>query len=153
MIREANIEDINTIIDLWQEMMDLHIQRSELYEIKSDARQIYAHYLKEVLKNHESIIIVYEIENEIIGYLMAEESLNPPVYKETRIGLIVEICVKESHRNQGIGGELLSKIEKWFLNKDITRIECVISDFNEISKGFWFKNGYKPYNLMCVKKL
>lgn len=153
MIREANIKDINAIVDLWEEMMNFHIQKSDLYEIKPDARQIYAYYLKEVLKSHESIVIVYEIENKIVGYLMAEESLNPPVYKETKIGTIIEICVTEKHRNKGIGEELLAEIEKWFINKGINRIECMISDFNEISKSFWFKNMYKPYNLMCVKKL
>ena len=153
MIREANTKDISAILGLWQEMMDFHIKRSDLYKIKPNAQQIYAYYLKEVLKNHESRLIVYEIQNKIVGYLMAEESLNPPVYKETRIGLIVEIGVTKNYRNKGIGEELISEIEKWFLNKDITRIECVISDFNEISKGFWFKNGYNPYNLMCVKKL
>lgn len=153
MIREANIEDISAIVDLWEEMMKFHIQKSDLYEIKPDARQIYAYYLKEVLKSHESIVLVYEIENKVVGYLMVEESLNPPVYRETRIGSIVEICITESHRNNGIGEELLTKIEKWFITKGITRVECMVSDFNEISKSFWFKKGYKPYNLMCVKRL
>jgi len=153
MIREANIDDINAIVELWEEMMNFHIQKSGLYEIKPDARQIYAYYLKEIIKSHESIVLVYEIENKIIGYLMAEEALNPPVYKETRIGTIVEICVTENYRNKGIGEELLTKIEKWFLDKGINRVECLVSDFNEISKGFWFKNDYKPYNLMCVKRL
>lgn len=152
MIREANIEDIYTIVDLWQEMMDFHIERSDLYQIKPDARKIYTNYLKDVLKNPDYIVLAYEIENKVIGYLTAVESDIPPVYKETT-GLILEMCVTENHRNNGIGEELLLKIEKWFMDKDINRIECMVSDFNEISKSFWFKNNYKPYNLMCVKKL
>jgi GNAT superfamily N-acetyltransferase len=153
MIREANVDDINTIVDLWEELMNFHIQKSDLYEIKPDARQIYAYYLKEILKSTESVVLVYEIENRIVGYLMAEETLNTPVYKETNIGTIIEICVTENYRNKGIGEELLSKIETWFLDKGINRVECLVSDFNEISKVFWFKNDYKPYNLMCVKRL
>lgn len=153
MIRKANVEDIPPIVNLWEEMMNLHAKKSDLYDIKPNARQIYAYYLKEVLKSSESIVIVYEIENKVIGYLMAEESLRPPVYKEERIGTVVEICVRGKHRNKGVGEELLDEIEKWFINRGITRIECIISNFNEISKGFWFKNNYKPYNLMCVKKL
>ncbi|MEN6293950.1 MAG: GNAT family N-acetyltransferase, partial [Methanobacterium sp.] len=120
---------------------------------KHDARQIYTFYLKETLKSHESIVLVCEIKNKVVGYLIAEESRIPPVYKEDKIGTIVEICITEKHRNEGIGEELLAKIEKWFISKDIYTIECVVSDFNEISKGFWFKNKYKPYNLICFKKL
>ena len=152
MIREANREDTSVIVDLWEEMMDFHIKRSDLYEMKDGSRDIYADYLKDVLKNPEYIVLVYEVENEVTGYLMATESEDPPVYKGI-VGIILEICITEEHRNKGIGEELVAEIEKWFLDKDITRIECMVSDFNEISKSFWFKNNYKPYNLMCVKRL
>jgi ribosomal protein S18 acetylase RimI-like enzyme len=153
MIREANAEDILLIVDLWEEMMNFHIQKSSIYEIKTDARQIYEFYLKKVLKSHESIVLVCEIENKVVGYLMAEESQLPPVYKEDKVGTIVEICITEKYRSKGIGEKLVEKIEKWFIAKDIYTIECVISDFNEISKSFWFKNNYKPYNLTCFKKI
>lgn len=153
MIREANTDDIPSIVDLWEEMMNFHIQKSSIYDIKPDARQIYEFYLKKTLKSHESTVIICEIENKIVGYLMAEQSQLPPVYKEDTIGTIVEICITEKYRGRGIGEKLVEKIEKWFISNDIYTIECVISDFNEISKGFWFKSKYKPYNLVCLKKL
>jgi len=152
MIREANNEDAPAIVGLWKEMMDFHIKRSDLYEMKHDAMDIYADYLKDVLNNPDYVVLVHEARNKVNGYLMATESEDPPVYKGT-VGIILEICVAEEHRNKGIGEELLAEIEKWFLNEDIARIECMVSDFNEISKSFWFKNGYSPYNLMCVKRL
>jgi len=153
MIREACVDDIPSIVDLWEEMMNFHIQKSSMYDIKPDAREIYAFYLKKVIKSHESIVLVCEIENKVVGYIMSEESLLPPVYKEENVGTVVEICITEKYQNKGIGEKLLEKTEKWFISKDITTIECVISDFNEISKGFWFKNKYEPYNLICFKKL
>ena len=153
MIREANLDDTESIVDLWEEMMNLHIQKSSIYAIKGDARETYSFYLKKIIENHESIVLVCEIENRIVGYIMAEESLLPPVYKEEKVGTVVEICITEKYRNKGIGEKLLDKTEKWFISKDITTIECVISDFNEISKDFWFKNKYEPYNLICFKKL
>jgi ribosomal protein S18 acetylase RimI-like enzyme len=152
MIREANKEDLNTITDLWQEMMDFHIEKSDLYQIKPDAREIYLKYLKDVLKSPDYITLVFEGINEVLGYLIATESNEPPVYEGT-VGLILELSVTRKHRNKGIGEELVTAIEKYFENKGINRIECMVSDFNEVSKGFWFKNGYKPYNIMCVKLL
>ena len=85
--------------------MNFHIQKSSIYEVKHDARQIYTFYLKETLKSHESIVLVCEIKNKVVGYLIAEESRIPPVYKEDKIGTIVEICITEKHRNKGIGEE------------------------------------------------
>jgi len=152
MIRDAVKEDLNPIIDLWQEMMDFHIEKSHLYQIKPDAEKIYSEYLKDVLKSPDYVTLVFEHENKVLGYLIATESSDPPVY-EGIAGLILELAVTENHRNKGIGEELVSSIEKYFENKGIKRIECMVSDFNEISKGFWFKHEYKPYNLMCVKMI
>ncbi len=152
MIRKGNMQDINDIIDLWQEMMDFHIQRSDLYQLKHNAREIYTEYIKNLFKHPDYIILVHEAGNKVVGYLIAMESFDPPVYAE-RTGLILEICVDENYRNKGIGKNLISKIEDNFIEKGIKRAECMVSDFNEVSKGFWFKRGYKPYNLMCVKLL
>lgn len=153
MIRNANKGDISSITDLWEEMMEFHIQKSNLYKIKDDAREIYSNYLKEVQKNSKNIVLVYQINDEIVGYLMACESAQPPVYKETCVGDIIEIAVTEKYRKKRIGEELLKECEKIFAERGINRMECMVSNFNEISKNFWFKNGYKPYNIMCVKKI
>ena len=60
---------------------------------------------------------------------------NPPVYEGT-VGMILELCVLKDHRNKGIGEELVAEIEKYFINEGINRIECMVSDFNEIFKIF-----------------
>ncbi|HML04144.1 MAG TPA: GNAT family N-acetyltransferase [Methanobacterium sp.] len=152
MIRDAIKGDLNSIIDLWQEMMEFHIKKSDLYQMKPDAKKIYSEYLNDVLKSPDYVTLVFEDNNEVLGYLIATESNDPPVYEGTA-GLILELSVTEKYRNKGIGEKLVSSIEKYFENKGIKRIECMVSDFNEISKGFWFKHGYNPYNLMCVKIL
>lgn len=152
MIREATKEDMESIVDLWQELMDFHIERSDLYQIKSNARELYSDYLKDVMINPDYITLVFENEKGILGYLIATESNDPPVYEGT-VGIVMELSVTQKHRNKGIGEKLLTHIEKKFLEKGIDRIECMVSDFNEISKRFWHKNGYEPYNLMCVKLL
>jgi ribosomal protein S18 acetylase RimI-like enzyme len=152
MIRDATIKDMKSIIDLWEEMMNFHIEKSNLYLMKPNARQIYTDYLKNVLRNPDYITLVFQDENIILGYLIAMESADPPVY-EGKSGLIIELSVAEKHRNKGIGEKLVAESEKYFKNKNIERVECMVSFFNEVSKGFWAKNGYRPYNIMCVKKL
>ncbi|MGZ7107914.1 MAG: N-acetyltransferase family protein [Methanobacterium sp.] len=152
MIRKASIKDMNSIIDLWEGMMNFHIEKSDLYLMKPNARNIYTDYLKNVLRNPDYIKLVFESENVVLGYLIATESSDPPVY-EGKAGLILELSVNQEHRNKGIGEKLLAEIEKYFKNKDILRTECMVSCFNEVSRGFWSKNGYKPYNMMCVKLL
>lgn len=153
MIRKANDKDINSIVDLWEEMMNFHVQKSDLYTLKPDSEQIYNKFLKEFLKDDGGVIFVYEIENRILGYIMAEEYLHPPVYKENLIGMILEISITKKNQNNGIGEKLVLEIENWFKNRGIDRIECMMSCFNEVANTFWIKHDYKPYNMMCIKKI
>jgi len=153
MIRKANKKDMDAIVGLWEEMMKFHAKLSNLYELKTNAKETYHEYLNEILKNDAAIILVYEMENRLCGYLIAEESELPLVYKQTRIGSVLEISVTEKHQNKDIGSQLLKEIEKIFISKGIDRIECMVSCFNEISKKFWFKNGFKTYNMVCFKNI
>lgn len=153
MIRKAHDRDIKSIVDLWEEMMNFHVQKSDLYTLKTDSKQIYTKFLKDFLKDDRGVIFVYEIENRILGYIMAEEYIHPPVYKENLIGMILEISTTKKEQNKGIGEKLVEEIESWFKKRGIDRIECMISDFNEVSKSFWIKHNYKPYNMMCIKKI
>lgn len=153
MIRKAEIKDKNSIIELWEEMMNFHIQKNDIYRLKPDSKKLYSNFLEESFSNDSGIILVYEFENRILGYIMAEEFIHPPVYKEDLIGMILEISITETHRNEGIGNRLLLEVEKWFKKRGIDRLECMVSDFNNVSKNFWTKNGYEPYNSICVKKI
>ena len=42
---------------------------------------------------------------------------------------------------------------KIFFNRRVTRIGCMVSYFKDYQKIFWFKNDFKPYNMMCSKNL
>ena len=131
------LQDVNRILDCRKN------------EIKSEK---IPNYLKNVLRNPDYVKLVFEKEKEILAYLIATESSDPPVF-EGRVGLILELSVVLKHRNKGIGEKLLGEIEKYFNDDGIKRIECMVSYFNEVSRGFWSKNGYEPYNVMCVKIL
>ncbi|MDI6644740.1 MAG: GNAT family N-acetyltransferase [Methanobacteriaceae archaeon] len=153
MIIKATINDIEVIMKLWKEMMDFHEQLSNLYELKTNAKDIYSSYIKELLKDPNKWALVYEKNNEICAYLIAEESELPPVYKKNQLGVILELAVTKKHQNKNIGQQMLQNMEKIFLDKGITRIGCTVSCFNNVSKNFWFKNGFEPYNMMCFKNL
>lgn len=91
--------------------MNFHVKKSDLYVLKTDSKQIYTKFLKKFLKEEGGIIFVYEIENRILGYIMVEEYLHPPVYKENLIGMILEISITKKDQNKGIGEKLVVEIE------------------------------------------
>ena len=152
-IRNAKAEDINRIVELWYEMMLFHVKISDIYKMKPNAKSLYHDYVKECIHDSSKEIFLYENNHIIGGYIFVEITALPPVYEESRIGVITEIGVNSRERRSGIGKLLLDKAEDWLTKQDIHRAECTVSIDNPVSQSFWKNNGYNGYNEMCYKYL
>jgi len=153
IIRNAKTEDINSIVELWYEMMLFHVNISDIYKMKANAKALYHDYVNECILDSNKEIFLYENNRIISGYIFLELTTLPPVYEENRIGVITEIGVNSKERKGGIGKLLLNRAENWFREQDIYRAECMVSIDNPVSQSFWKKNGYEGYNEMCYKYL
>jgi ribosomal protein S18 acetylase RimI-like enzyme len=152
-IRNAEITDLESITQLWFEMMTFHIYRDNKYRMKPDAIAIYRNYANATILDTEKGVFVYEDNDTLLGYLFVEISDLPPVYEVDKIASVTEISVRQEMRRKGIGQSLLFSAELWAKNHGINRIECVISASNEVSQSFWKKNGYIGYNIVSCKEI
>lgn len=89
-------------------------------------------YLKTLIKNDNSFIYIYLIDNQVCGYLMALDSID--VYE------ILAIATIEEYRNKGIAQELLDKIK----TKDIF---LEVRESNQIAISFYKKNKFKEISI------
>ena len=85
-------------------------------------------YLKTLIKNNNSFIYTYLIDNQVCGYLMVLDSID--VYE------ILAIATVEEYRNKSIAQELLDKIKM----KDIF---LEVRESNQIAINFYKKNKFK----------
>ena len=131
--------------------MNFHIERNEIYALDYDAENIYRKFFLANLEDSEKKFIVFESDRGIEGFLSAEITDIPPIYLHSRIGVINELAVEDASRRSGVGEKLLTHAEEWFKSNDIWRIECQVSVANEVSQSFWEKQGFMPYNKLCVK--
>ena len=84
-------------------------------------------YLKTLIKNNNSFIYIYLIDNQVCGYLMVLDSID--VYE------ILAIATVEEYRNKGIAQELLDKIKM----KDIF---LEVRESNQVAINFYKKNKF-----------
>ncbi len=94
----------------------------------------------EEVSSSDSLILVAEEDNEIIGYISVERGFAKRIKHN---GYIV-IGVLESHWGKGIGTKLFGKAEKWAKKNNITRLELTVMTHN--------KNGIKLYEKMGFQK-
>ena len=89
-------------------------------------------YLKTLIKNDNSFIYIYLIDDKVCGYLIILDSID--VYE------ILAIATVEEYRNKGIAQELLAKIR-------IKNIFLEVRESNQTAINFYKKNKFKEISI------
>lgn len=144
-IKKARQKDIADISDLWLEFMAFHIKYDDYFKISTDGQSHFNIFLSEQIRDKKSLVLVGLEDKEICSYLLAKIESRPPVFKETKYGLISDLAVSEKYRRQGIGKQLYKSSIIWFKKHKIQNIELSVATTNPISVAFWDKLGFRSY--------
>ena len=123
MIKKLTSADIDYIEQIFN--LEKEIFKNSAFSIE---------YLKTLIKNDNSFIYIYLIDNQVCGYLMVLDSID--VYE------ILAIATIEEYRNKGIAQELLDKIK----TKDIF---LEVRESNQVAINFYKKN---KFNQISIRK-
>jgi len=143
--RKACAADIEAIVELWKELTNFHLKRDPHFKPSTTADEAFAAFVGEQIEKDDSLVLVAEDGDTVVAYALAVIATRPPVFEETRYGAVYDLLVTDSHRRQGIGEHMVRKIERWFAERSIRRIDVRVSTRNEVSTRFWRKLGYEPY--------
>lgn len=95
--------------------------------------------IEKVLNNKNSIILVAEDNNNLIGYLWA----NGRNQNRVRHSIYVSIGILQSHAGKGIGTKLFQELENWAIKNKIHRIELTVMDYNIRAINLYKKMGFQ----------
>ena len=138
-IRKAEENDLRGVVDIFITEF-----------LKEPFKEIWSkeNALKKVKKYFkESNILVAEINNEIVGFIISSTYL----FYDGNRGYIEDICVKEEFKKKGIGTKLMQKAEDYFKEKGIKTFNLMTSKKNDVFK-FYEKLGYKETHLVLFEK-
>ena len=122
MIRRATVEDARKIAELDNRMFMDSLEYDFIYN--------------DLTNNPFAYYFVYEIENNIIGYINCWVSDNTE---------ILNFCVDEKYQKQGIGTLLYNEVER--IANGIISLEVRVSNLNAIN--FYLNKGFKK---ACIRK-
>jgi ribosomal protein S18 acetylase RimI-like enzyme len=145
IIRKAAEKDLPAIVELWKELMDFHQVRDPYFTRSEDGHEAFSTFMADNLKKQDSLVLIAQKQDDIIGYTLAMIASPPPVFKIKRYGEILDFAVTEKYRRLGIGEIFVQRLKKWFDEKNIQRIEVRVATSNEVSQPFWRKMGFSPY--------
>ncbi|MDP3953216.1 MAG: GNAT family N-acetyltransferase [bacterium] len=128
-IRDTKLEDIDQIYKMGKGAPEFTVSDSSSFWEKGDLER----WVKD---KGEDILLVAELENKIVGFVLAK------YHKTTRLRTITNIFVKEAYRGKGIGTKLLEKTKSQLLNKGATYLYALIKKQNDPSLGLFKSAGF-----------
>jgi ribosomal protein S18 acetylase RimI-like enzyme len=140
IIRIANVNDINAIINLFYELdtgainsQPEHFQRGERTN----------EYLSEIINNEKSDFLVVELSSEIIGFsLLYEKKVKSlSLLVPCKYTYIQDFVIKEEYRNQGFGAKLMNESKKWATKHNSEYLRLSVLPNNKNAQRFYASHG------------
>ena len=157
MIRKANKNDTKNILNQIAELIQ-HVTKAskDVYtsNLEKNSHQNLTKLVNDTINSKKDIIFISEENSSINGFIMGK--IIPPYLPYSTIKQIgyVSMCwVDPSCRNQGIGKQLIKKLENWFKKQKLQYIDVNFLVGNSEAEYFWEKMGYKAYRISSRKKL
>ncbi len=152
-IREACVDDVDRLVQLWQELADYHTALDPRYTLAENAQIYFRAALTGWLEDERWRIFVAEDAGKLVGFVSGMLREVPPVLPEKLHGHISDAIVKAEFRRQGIGERLCRAVLDWFHNHGITVVELNAAAISLVSRNFWRKMGFLDFSVIMRKDL
>ena len=144
-VRAGAPKDYQGIRPLQKEVAELHHRgRSDL--IKSEVNILTEDEFEQKLRDPKQLVFIAETDSgEVVGYAFAEviSYRNHPVYVDFDMFYIVDICVLEKYRRNGIGQKLFECCKTAAGKLGCKNIDLNVWSFNKEAIAFYEHCGMK----------
>ena len=126
------------------ELVFSHMSAIELDSFKRNNATTHKHTL-DILNNKHGICLTAEKDNNVIGYLMAEnKSSNASSIKYAELR---DMRVRNEHQGKGVGTLLVRQFIRWAKDEGYERLSVDVYALSEKNIGFYQKFGFTPKTL------
>ncbi|MFJ7666363.1 GNAT family N-acetyltransferase [Lysinibacillus sp. NPDC097195] len=144
-IKVATLNEVPHIEVLYQE---LFIEMSKLQPKYIQPSKQDVQFIRNTINNHASDILIAKLNNEIVGFLLIQESTTPPYscIVNHKYAFIVDFIVGSQYQSQGIGSALLTEAKHWAKNRQLDYLELNVLAENIGAITLYEKQGFQNMN-------
>ena len=153
MVRRIEIADIEQVNQLYYKLFESLAELEPDY-IRPTFQKI--EFLETIVKQEAGFIgFVYEQDNEILGFIIAQKQQSAPYdcFKPLNGVYILDIIVDENHRGRSVGSQLIHAIKAWSLAIKAQYLELSVLSKNESAFQLYLKEGFTPFEVSMKIKL
>ena len=145
LTRRATAGDLDAIVALWREMWDFNARLDPRMTATPVANPVQRSWIEGHIDGERSLVLVAQDGRALVGYALATILENPPIVPHQFYGYVSEMSVTESRRRAGVGTLLLDGVHAWFRTKGLPYAEVTAAVRNQVSRGFWRRQGYSDF--------
>lgn len=145
LIRQARQADLESVLDLWVEMMAFHAQLDRRFRPSPDGREHFRDTLQEWIGDDRCCVLVAESNGQLVGYTIGRLAENPPVLEPRLYGHVSDICVTPAWRRRQVGRRLFIALRKWLQQRGCSTVQLHVAAQNPAAQAFWREMGFSPF--------
>jgi GNAT superfamily N-acetyltransferase len=155
VIRKARLEDISYLIKLEKKLIDegneiimnSYPQHIIDFSFNGPQQSMSKKLIKNAIYSRNGLVLVSEIDNIIVGYLLLTIRKNFPIFKLKKYGKLQTIFIEEKYRNKKISTKLINRALEWCKEKGLSRVSLDVLPKNLHAIEVYQKWGFTPYSL------
>ena len=150
------LEDVRDLLVELEEYI-LSIDKDELDQLHPEYREKMALLDLEDVKKYDGKCYLAVENNKALGLIMGTivqyEEYDYLDYKCPKMGEVTELVISKKSRSNGIGQQLMQKMEEYFKSQDCTWIKIDVFAYNDNAIKFYEKQGYHSRMYIDIKKI
>lgn len=152
-IRRASADALDSLVSIKQETHNQYVNhRPDMYQ---ESNLLYSEdFIAGFFTNPDKMILVALHKNRTVGYALIEKvSVNKPMLTAREYIYIHDMAVSADTRNNGVGTELLSEIERLALESGIAKLELAVHLFSMDALQLYKKQGFRVRTFRMEKEI
>jgi GNAT superfamily N-acetyltransferase len=157
-VRQAAIDDGDELLELWHGFTSYLSQYDDRYAHKDSADSRWLSYFENQLvdSKYGTVFVAEHAEtDQLIGVLEARVTGDHPIFRLSDHGYINGLFVREQHRGQGVGEQLLEAAADWFRDnpKDVSYYRIDVLDGDDAARQVIEDYGLEPVEHVYEERL
>ncbi len=150
------LEDVKDLLVELEEYI-LTIDKDHLDQLHPEYRDKMAVIDLEEVNKHDGKCYIAVENDKAVGVIMGivgeYDEYDYLDYKCPKRGVITELIVSKNVRSNGLGQQLMKKMEDYFRSINCEYVVIDVFAYNDLAINFYEKQGYHTRGLLDIKKL
>ncbi len=159
LIREYKDSDRSGLLKLVEQLQDYLVEIDELKRLRRlpEFGETFTKKCLDEVREKEGMLYVVEGKGELVGFIagvveeISREGLMTCI--PAKFGWVTELFVQPEYQHQGIGKQLMEKMEAYFKQKGCDTIKTSVFVPNKIAYQFYQDLGFLDREVELIKKL